>query len=102
MMGLQWGGYGYDWVSIHVLVPLLLGAALVALFLVWEMKFARFPMFPLGILQETRTVLLTLVITCISGANFFSILLFWPTQSYNVYGHDPVGKVFPSHESDSN
>ena len=20
--------------------------------------------------------------------NFFSIILFWPTQSYNVYGHD--------------
>lgn len=23
--------------------------------------------------------------------NFFSLLLFWPTQSYNVYGHDFIG-----------
>jgi len=30
-----------------------------------------------------------LFITFVSGMNFFSILLFWPTQSYNVYGHDP-------------
>lgn len=34
---------------------------------------------------------MTLIITFISGANFFSVILFWPTQSYNVYGHDPVG-----------
>jgi hypothetical protein len=32
-----------------------------------------------------------LIITFISGANFFSVLLFWPTQAFNVYGHDPVG-----------
>ena len=32
-----------------------------------------------------------MIITFISGANFFSVLLFWPTQAYNVYGHDPVG-----------
>lgn len=34
---------------------------------------------------------MTLVITFISGANFFSILMFWPTQAFNVYGHDPIG-----------
>jgi hypothetical protein len=39
---------------------------------------------------------LTLVITAISGANFFSILMFWPTQAFNVYGHDPVGKTAPN------
>lgn len=26
-----------------------------------------------------------------SGANFFSVQMFWPTQAFNVYGHDPVG-----------
>lgn len=30
------------------------------------------------------------MITFISGANFFSVLMFWPTESFNVYGHDPV------------
>jgi len=35
--------------------------------------------------------LLTLWITFVSGMNFFSIILFWPTQSYNVYGHNPKG-----------
>jgi len=48
-------------------------------------------MFPRSILQEPRTLLLTLWITFVSGMNFFSIILFWPTQSYNVYGHNPKG-----------
>lgn len=35
--------------------------------------------------------MLTVRFSFISGANFFSILMFWPTQAFNVYGHDPVG-----------
>jgi MFS family permease len=91
MMALQWGGYQYAWTSTHVLVPLFLGAFLCALFVVWEMKFAKHPMFPRRILQAPRILLMTLIITFISGANFFSVLLFWPTQAYNVYGHNPIG-----------
>jgi hypothetical protein len=74
-----------------VLVPLLIGAALLVAFCVYEAKFAKHPMFPARLKVAPRTLALTLVITFISGANFFSVLLFWPTQAYNVYGHDPVG-----------
>jgi hypothetical protein len=48
-------------------------------------------MFPKRLRQDTRILGLTLVITFISGANFFSVILFWPTQAFNVYGHDPIG-----------
>ena len=48
-------------------------------------------MFPSRLKQNPRILALTLVITFISGANFFSVLLFWPTQAFNVYGHDPIG-----------
>lgn len=48
-------------------------------------------MFPRRLGQNPRILILTLLITFISGANFFSVILFWPTQAYNVYGHDPVG-----------
>lgn len=89
MMGVQWGGYQYSWHSTHVLVPLILGLVMICCFIVWESKFVKYPMFPGRILQEPRILLLTLVITFISGSNFFSVLLFWPTQSYNVYGQDP-------------
>ncbi|KAF4637255.1 hypothetical protein G7Y89_g839 [Cudoniella acicularis] len=89
--GLLWGGYEYAWTSAHVLVPLLLGAFLLIAFGFWEVYGAKFPMFPARLKKDPRILALTLVITFISGANFFSVLLFWPTQAFNVYGHDPVG-----------
>jgi hypothetical protein len=48
-------------------------------------------MFPKRLQQDPRVLGLTLIITFISGANFFSIIMFWPTQAFNVYGHDPIG-----------
>jgi len=59
-------------------------------FFIWEAYGAKYPMFPRRLQQDSRVLSLTLLITWISGANFFSILMFWPTESYNVYGHDPV------------
>jgi hypothetical protein len=89
--GLLWGGYQYSWKSAHVLVPLLLGASFLIGFVFWEIYGAKYPMFPARLKKDPRILALTLVITFISGANFFSVLLFWPTQAFNVYGHDPVG-----------
>ena len=63
---------------------------MIVAFIVWE-GYAPHPMFPARLRQDPRILSLTLVITFISGANFFSILMFWPTQAFNVYGHDPVG-----------
>ncbi|KAJ9644818.1 hypothetical protein H2204_001280 [Knufia peltigerae] len=92
MMGLQWGGYQYKWSSPHVLVPLILGGFLLFVaFPIWETKGTNHPIFPSRLRQDPRILALTLVITFISGANFFSVLLFWPTQAFNVYGHDPIG-----------
>jgi MFS family permease len=91
MMGMQWGGYQYPWSSAHVLAPLILGVVLMITFVLWEAYGAKHPMFPKRLRQEPRILGLTLVITFISGANFFSILMFWPTQAFNVYGHDPIG-----------
>jgi hypothetical protein len=60
-------------------------------FFIWEAYGAKYPMFPRRLQQDPRVLSLTLLITWISGANFFSVLMFWPTESYNVYDHDPVG-----------
>jgi len=93
LAGMQWGGYQYDWKSAHVLVPLFIGFILLfIIFPIYEVKYAEFPIFPKRMKQDARVLSLTLIITAISGANFFSILMFWPTQAFNVYGHDPVGK----------
>lgn len=52
LLGLNWGGVTYPWASAAVLVPLLLGAVVFALFLVWEAKFARLPIIPVHIFKN--------------------------------------------------
>lgn len=70
MAGMQWGGYQYSWGSAHVLAPLILGAAMLIAFCLWETYGATHPMFPKRLRQDPRILGLTLVITFISGANF--------------------------------
>ncbi|EAS30387.3 MFS drug efflux pump [Coccidioides immitis RS] len=89
LAGLQWGGYQYQWASAHVLAPLIIGLALLVAFVFWEVYGAEHPILPRRLQQERRTFALTLVITFISGTNFFSLIMFWPSQAFNVYGHDP-------------
>ena len=77
----------YTWHSIHVLVPFILGIILLICFVIWETKFAKFPMVPTALFSKSRrTMTAILLITFFSGGNFFAMLLFWPTQVYNVYG----------------
>ncbi|USW58211.1 Putative sugar transporter, major facilitator transporter Str1/Tri12, MFS transporter superfamily [Septoria linicola] len=91
MMGLQWGARQYSWGSVHVLVPFILGIIVIIAFFVWEMKFAPYPMVPAGVFsKDKRTMICALLITFFSGGNFFALLLFWPTQVYNMYGNDPL------------
>lgn len=91
MMGLQWGAREYEWTSAHALAPFLLGCAFIAAFFLYEVKFAKFPMVPPRIFsRDRRTMAVILAITFFSGGNFFVMLLFWPTQVFNVYGNDPL------------
>jgi len=89
--GTQWLWYPEFHFPLHVLAPLIIGVALLVAFVFWEMYGTKYPMFPARIKKDPRILILTLIITFISGANFFSVLLFWPTQAFNVYGHDPIG-----------
>jgi MFS family permease len=91
MMGLQWGARQYSWGSPHVLVPFILGIIVIVAFFVWEVKLAPFPMVPKAIFsKDKRSMISILLITFFSGGNFFVLLLFWPTQVYNMYGNDPL------------
>ena len=90
-MGLQWGSQQYPYTNAHVLAPLILGGICMIAFVLWERFGTKYPMVPGRLKKDPRVLALTLVITFFSGANFFALLFFWPTQAYNVYGNDPVG-----------
>ncbi|KAK0729714.1 major facilitator superfamily domain-containing protein [Lasiosphaeris hirsuta] len=90
-LGLLGGGYQHPWGSVHVLAPLIIGILFIAFFVIWEFWVTENPMLPRRLGKAPRTLILTLVITSISGAEFFSVLMLWPPEAYNVYGHDPIG-----------
>ncbi|KAK4232363.1 major facilitator superfamily domain-containing protein, partial [Podospora fimiseda] len=90
-IGLLGGGYQASWKSPQILGPLVCGIMALVGFAAWERLYAKHPMIPRYMGKHPWTLALTFIITFISGANFFSVLMLWPSQAYNVYGHDPVG-----------
>ncbi|PSN61687.1 MFS general substrate transporter [Corynespora cassiicola Philippines] len=91
MMGLQWGAQQYPWGSAHNVAPFVIGIVLIIAFFAWEF-YAPHPMVPRALFKKAKkTMIVILLITWLSGGNYFVALLFWPTQVYNVYGDDPVG-----------
>lgn len=82
LAGLTWGGNSYPWTSKHTLVPLILGAALCIAFVVWEAWFVPYPMFPARLKQNPRALYVIVTVTFVSGANFFAVLVFWPSQYF--------------------
>ena len=78
----------YPWTSARTLAPLIVGVFLLACFVAWQLWGATNPMVPRNLSKAPRTLALTMIITFISGANFFSVLLLWPPEAYNVYGHE--------------
>ncbi|KAL1636077.1 hypothetical protein SLS56_001429 [Neofusicoccum ribis] len=90
LMALIWGGYNHPWSSAHVIGTLVVGCVMIVSFIVYEWKFAKWPMFPGRLKQNPRNLILILLITFASGANFFSVLVWWPVQSESMYDKDPI------------
>lgn len=57
LLGLNWGGTTYPWVSAPVLVTLLLGVGFFVVFIIWEARFAKLPIIPGGSNSRALTLL---------------------------------------------
>ncbi|KIX10027.1 uncharacterized protein Z518_01108 [Rhinocladiella mackenziei CBS 650.93] len=88
LIALQSGGYDRPWRSAFVICMLLVGAALIAAFVVW--KWARYPMVPGALFAGQRVVAMALAIAFIAGMNFYSLINFAPLTYSAVYDPDPV------------
>ncbi|KAG9202805.1 hypothetical protein G6514_004059 [Epicoccum nigrum] len=90
LVALNAGGYTHPWNSAYVICTLLFGLALIAAWVVWEWKFAAYPMVPGELFKGQRIVGLAYVVAFAAGMNFFSILNFFPVVFTSVYEPDPV------------
>jgi multisubunit Na+/H+ antiporter MnhF subunit len=68
-------------------VPFILGIIFIIAFFIWEIRFAKYPMAPPKLFSlDKRTMIIILIITFVSGGNYFVLLMMWPSEIYNVYG----------------
>src|SRR6202012_1743650 len=72
LVALQSGGSDHPWISAYVLCMLFVGAALIAGFVIWEWKGAKYPMVPKDLFVGQRVVAIALAVAFISGMNFYS------------------------------
>ena len=89
LLAIQEGGYTKPWGSARVISCLVVGIVLIIAFIVWE-NFAPYPMVPGHLFKNKRISVLTFIVTAISGANFYSLLNFWPLQLKNVFNPSPA------------
>jgi hypothetical protein len=73
ILGLTWGGTRYSWASAEVLAPLLIGVALLAVFVVYELYVPAEPTVPFRALAN-RTSAAGFIGTAIHGITSIAII----------------------------
>lgn len=88
LVGLSWAGTQYAWSSAAVLVPLIVGLALLVVFLFVETH-VSLPIIPLYIFKSP-TISASMASTFFSGIAFYSTLYYLPQYLQVVNGDSPI------------
>ncbi|KAG8627753.1 hypothetical protein KVT40_003626 [Elsinoe batatas] len=98
LIPLTWGGVMYSWSSWRTLVPLLVSAAGLVAFVVWEERFATEPLIPFHI-TKSWTAAATYITTFLHGMVLWCLLYYGPLYFEAVKGYSPLISgiaLFPS------
>ncbi|CDO74981.1 hypothetical protein BN946_scf184945.g53 [Trametes cinnabarina] len=98
LLALTWGGIQYPWNSAHVLAPLIIGFALIGLFLVYEAFVPLEPTTPLDILRN-RTALGGNLATFAHGILTMSAMFYIPVYFQACMDATPINssvKMLPT------
>ncbi|KAK5696751.1 hypothetical protein LTR97_008055 [Elasticomyces elasticus] len=89
LIPLTWGGVMYSWSSWRTLVPLIVSAAGLVTFVVWEEKYAADPLIRISIVKN-RTVALTYAGDFLQGLLLWCNLYFMPLYFQAVKGQSSI------------
>lgn len=89
LFGLQYGGETYPWDSATVVCLIVFGVLTFVLFILYEWKFPKYPVMPLG-LFKSRTNVATLSVVFIHGVVFISGSYYLPLYFQGVRGATPI------------
>lgn len=90
LVALQAGGYSHPWTSAYVLSTLLIGLVMIFVWVIWEWKFAKFPMIPKELFAGQKIMGTAFFIAFVAGMNFYSLLNFFPLTFTALYNPDPI------------
>ncbi|KAJ6515187.1 iron permease [Mycena vitilis] len=90
IIGLTWGGIQFAWGSAHVLVPLILGILGMGGFLVYEGRYAKYPMVPFSLLSS-RTGLSGYAQTFLASTIVVEINYYIQVYFQACYNVSPLG-----------
>src|SRR5207244_1004176 len=85
LIGLTWAGITYPWNSVHVVVAIAGGAAVLLLFAIWENHAAE-PVLTLH-LFESRAFTVAVILSFLVGIALFGTLTFLPLYGQGVLGY---------------
>ena len=97
MIPLTWGGVMYPWSSWRTLVPLIIGAIGVLIFVGYEVYIAADPLIPSHIFNN-RTATVTYIGSAMQGLILWCILYYMPLYYEAVKGYTPIASgvaLFP-------
>lgn len=89
LFGLQYGGVTAPWDSAEVLCLIIIGVFTIALFLIWEWKFAKYPIMPMAIFSSV-TNCATLGVVFFHGYVFISASYYLPLYFQAIRGATPI------------
>lgn len=89
LIPLTWGGVLYPWSSWRTLVPLIIGAVGLAIFVFYEYYFASDPIIPPAIFQN-RTATVSFIETVLQGLILWCALYYLPLYYEAVKGYSPI------------
>jgi hypothetical protein len=89
LIPITWGGVIYAWDSWRTLVPLIIGAAGLVVFAVYEYRFAAEPTIPPSIFQN-RTSSVSMLGSVLQGLVLWCALYYLPLYFEAVKGYSPI------------
>ena len=89
LLGLEYGGVSFPWSSATVVCLLVFGIITLALFIINEWKWAKYPMMPLRLFSKLSN-LAALAVCFVHGMVFISGTYFYPLYFQAVLGANPI------------
>ncbi|KIW02082.1 uncharacterized protein PV09_06575 [Verruconis gallopava] len=91
LVAIGLGGTTFPWGHAGFIAPFVVGVVLIAIFIVWEAKFASFPFLDHDLFKgKTRTFSLYLVVDFVAGMGLYAAAAFWAQLARGIWEASPI------------